>query len=86
MLRKGNKIKWNLEANKSFEYIKVVLTKSPVLSILDSTEYFILFSFTSEHTIIDVLLQKDEQDFEKPKSYFSQTLGDAPLRYYIMEK
>jgi hypothetical protein len=29
MLRKGNEIKWNLEANKSFEYIKIALTKAP---------------------------------------------------------
>jgi hypothetical protein len=56
MLRKGNKIKWNLEANKSFEDIKVALTKSPVLSSLDFMKDFILFSFASEHTIVGVLL------------------------------
>jgi hypothetical protein len=32
MLRKGNEIKWNPESRRSFEYIKVALTKSPVLS------------------------------------------------------
>jgi hypothetical protein len=30
MFRKGNGIKWTLEARKSFEYIKVALTKAPV--------------------------------------------------------
>jgi hypothetical protein len=71
MLRKGNEIKWNLEAKKSFEDIKVVLTKAPVLASLDFTKYFLPFSFASEHTIVGVLLQKDEQDFEKPIAYFS---------------
>jgi hypothetical protein len=33
-----------------------------------------------------VLLQKDDQNFEKPIAYFSRTLRDAPLRYDIMEK
>jgi hypothetical protein len=29
MLSKGNDIKWNLEARKYFEYIKVALTATP---------------------------------------------------------
>jgi hypothetical protein len=86
MLRRGNKIKWNPEARNSFEDIKVALTKYPVLASLYFTKYFILFSFTSEHTIVDVLLQKDNQDFEKPIAYFSRMLRDSPLRYEIMEK
>jgi hypothetical protein len=56
MLRKGNEIKWNLEAMKSFEYKKMAFTKSPVLASPDFTKYFILFSFSSEHTIVNVLL------------------------------
>jgi hypothetical protein len=86
MLRKGNEIKWNPKARKSFEDIKVALTKAPVLASPDFTKDFILFSFTSEHTIVGVLLQKDDQNFEKPIAYFSRTLRDSPLRYDIMEK
>jgi hypothetical protein len=32
------------------------------------------------------LLQKDDQNFEKPIAYFRRTLRDSPLRYEIMEK
>jgi hypothetical protein len=64
----------------------VALTKAPVLSNLNFAKYFILFSFASEHTIVGVLLQKDERNFENPISYFSRTLRDSPLRYDIMEK
>jgi hypothetical protein len=86
MLRKGNEIKWTPEARKSFEDIKVALTKAPVLASPDFTKDFILFSFASEHTIVGVLLQKDEKNFENPIAYFSRTLRDSPLRYDIMEK
>jgi len=86
MLKKGNEIKWNLEAMKLFEDIKVVLTKDPMLAIPNFTKEFILFSFTSEHTIVDVLLQKDDQNFEDPIIYFSRMLRDSPLWYDIMEK
>jgi len=58
MLRKGNEIKWNLEAKKYFEYIKVSLNRAPLLDSIDFTKDFIMFSLTSEHTIVGVLLQK----------------------------
>jgi hypothetical protein len=86
MLRKGNEIKWNLKARKSFEEIKVALTKSPVLASPNFMKDFILFSFAVEHTIVGVLLQKDDQNFENPIAYFRRTLRDSPLRYDIMEK
>jgi hypothetical protein len=73
-------------SRRSFEDIKVALTKSPILANPDFTKDFILFSFTLEHTIVDVLLQKDDQNFEKPIAYFSRTLRDSLVRYDIMEK
>jgi hypothetical protein len=79
MLMKGNEIKWNPEARRLFEDIKVVLTKAPILANPDFTKDFILFSFASEHTITGVLLQKDDQNFENPIAYFSRTLRDSPL-------
>jgi hypothetical protein len=86
MLRKGSEIKWTREARKSFEDIKVALTKAPVLASPNFAKDFILFSFASEHTIVGVLLQKDEQNFERPIAYYSKTLRDSPLKYDIMEK
>jgi hypothetical protein len=56
MLRKGNEIKWNPKAKKSFEDIKVALTKAHVLANSDFTKDFILFLFASEHTIVGILL------------------------------
>jgi hypothetical protein len=86
MLRKGNEIKWNLEAKKYFEDIKVALTKAPVLANLDFTKDIILFSLTLVHTIVGILLQKDDQNFENLIAYFNRMLRDSPLRYDIMEK
>jgi hypothetical protein len=60
MLRKGNEIKWTHEARKSFEDIKVPLTKYLVLASSYFTKDFVLFSFALEHTITGVLLQKDK--------------------------
>ena len=54
MLNKGSEIKWTHEARKSFEDIKVALTKAPVLASPNFEKDFILFSFSSEHTIVAV--------------------------------
>jgi hypothetical protein len=44
------------------------------------------FSFASKDTIVVVLLQRNDEGFEQPISFFSKTLRDAELKYDIMEK
>jgi hypothetical protein len=60
ILKKGNEIKWNPEAKRYFEDIRVVLTKSPMLASPNFMKDILMLSFTSEHTIVGMLLQKDE--------------------------
>eukprot|EP00253_Pinus_taeda_P027250 PITA_27250 len=86
MLKKDAKVKWSLETKQAFESIKTALTQTPVLNIPQFDKDFIIFSFAPEHTIAAVLLQKDDQGNEKPISFFSRALRDAPLKYQIMEK
>jgi len=86
MLKKGSTIKWTVEARKSFEDIKLALTRTPVLLILKFDRDFILFSFAFEHTIAAILLQKNDQGYEQPIAFFSKALRYPPLKYNIMEK
>ena len=78
MLKKG--VKWTLEAKKSFELVKQELTKTPVLISPDFSKGFLIFSFASEHTVADVLLQKNLKGQEQEISFFSKALRDAPLK------
>jgi len=64
MLKKDSTIKWTIEAKKSFEDIKLALNKTPILISPKFDRDFILFSFTSKHTIAIVLLQKNDQGYE----------------------
>jgi hypothetical protein len=86
MLRKNNKVKWTAEAKASFAHIKKVISKAHVLASPDYLKDFLIFSFTSKHTLAVVLLQKNEEGFEKPMAFFRKSLRDAELRYNIMEK
>ena len=77
MLKKDSTIKWTVEAKKSFEDIKLTLTKTPVLISPKFDRDFILFSFAFEHTIAAVLLQKNDQGYEHPICFFIKALRGA---------
>ena len=47
---------------------------------------FIIFSFASEHTIVGVLMQKNQQNAKQPISLFNKVFMDGDLKYDIMEK
>jgi hypothetical protein len=86
MLKNDAKIKWKQEAKSSFERIKQALIEAHILISPDFSKDFLIFSFASEETIVVVLLQKNEEGYEQPISFFSKALRDAELKYNIMEK
>jgi len=80
MLRNYSSIKLTLEGKQIFEAIKEALTKTPVLISPNFSKDFIIFSFSSEHTIAAVLLQNNNQGYEQPIELFSKSLRDATLK------
>ena len=56
MLKKDKKFKWYVEAKQCFTDIKWALSEAPVLVSPNFDKDFMLFSFSSEHTIAGVLL------------------------------
>eukprot|EP00253_Pinus_taeda_P016738 PITA_16738 len=85
ILKKDSQVKWMEEAIKSFNLVKLALSSAPVLVSPDYTQDFILFSFTSEHTMAVVLLQKRD-DHERPIAFISRAIRDTTLKYNIIEK
>ena len=86
MLGKDKEIKWSHEAKKYFEDIKKAISKVPVLASPDFSKDFLIFSFSLEHTVAGVLLQKNHEGHEHPIDFYSKTLRDAPLKYNILDK
>ena len=58
-MKTENEIKWTVDARKSFKDIKKAITEALVLVSLDFNKYFLVFSYAFEHTIVGVLLQKN---------------------------
>ena len=75
--RKDCEIKWTIESKKSFNDIKKAIAEAPVLVCPDFSKDFIVFSFASEHTIVGLLLQKNNNNAYQPISFFNMILRDA---------
>jgi len=86
MLKKDAEIKWIPEDKEYFENIKQALVQALVLISPYYSKGFLIFSFASENNIVVVLLQRNEQGYEKPISFFKKTHRDSKLKYDIMEK
>ena len=59
MLGKDEEIKWTLKHKKSFEDMKKAIYEATILACSDFSKYFLIFSFSSEHTVVGVLLQRN---------------------------
>jgi hypothetical protein len=86
MLKKDSEVKWKTEAKEYFERIKKVIGEASVLASPDYMKEFLIFSFSSEHTIATVFLQKNDEGFEQPVAFFIKILRDVELKYDILEK
>ena len=86
IIGKDQEIRWTPEAKQSFESIKRAIAEAHVLASPDLSKYFLTFSFSSEHTVVGVILQKNHEGHEQPISFCSKTLRDAPMKYNILYK
>ena len=62
MLKKDSVLRWNVEAKQSFDSIKQVLTKTPVLISPDFKKDFMIFSFVSEKPLLQFYYRKMTKD------------------------
>jgi hypothetical protein len=74
MLKKDGVIKWSQEEKSAFQRIKQYLVEAPILVNPDYGKEVFIFSFTSEETIVVVLLQNNEEGHEQPIAFFSKSL------------
>lgn len=73
IIKKGAIINWEGEPSISFHEIKDAIKNALVLRTPYYTKPLDIFSFTSFHTIVVVLLQMNEKGYEDPIAFFSVT-------------
>lgn len=61
MLKKGEKVVWSDEPSQAFKKIKQAIKEDLVLKLPDFSKPMHIFSFSLFHTIVIVLLQKNDE-------------------------
>ena len=86
MLKKGSKIKWDGDPSVAFHKIKHTIKDATILRVPNYGKPMHIFSFASFHTIISILLQKNEEGYEQPIAFYSKSLQAIEIKYDINEK
>jgi hypothetical protein len=86
LLKKGYNFVWDDTANKSFEALKLALTRTPLLFPPDYSRYYFLYLAASDSTISMVLVQEDDSHDEDVIYYLSQSFTITETKYLRVEK
>ena len=86
LLKKDVTFLWKEDGKNDFQEIKGVISKAPGFVNLNYSKDLMIFYFSSEYTIVGVLLQKNKDGHEQPIAIMSRVLKNYELNYPTMEK
>ena len=86
MIKRDSNCKWTKERKEAFEKIKEAFAEAPTLRSPNFDNEFILYTFASDHSIVVVLTQKNEDEEEFLVSFMSTGLQGAKFKYPTIDK
>ena len=86
LLKKNEKWEWSADSQSSFEGIKQILKRSPVLAIADLDRPFLVACDVSDFAIGCALMQYDADDAERVVCYLFRQLQPAERNYPVHDK
>ena len=86
MIKKDSNFKCSKDRKEAFDNIKEAIAETPILRSPNFDNEFILCTFASDHSIVVVLTQKNEDGEEFLVSFMSTRLQGAELKYPAIDK
>ena len=86
MIKKDFNFKWIKERREAFENNKEAIVEAPTLRSLNFNNEFILYTISSDHSIVAVLTQKNEEGEEFPISFMRTCLQGVEPKYPTINK
>jgi hypothetical protein len=74
MIKKDAQFKWTYVEKESFKKLKSAIVVAPTLQSPDFSKYFLLFTFSSDHSLTLMLTQKDQEGNECPIKFMTMGL------------
>ena len=81
----GNKVKWENAQEKSFQTLKALLVKPPILQLPDFSKVFVLRTDASDRGMCAILMQ-DSEGLLHPVAYASRKLLPREQNYSVIER
>eukprot|EP00833_Pecoramyces_ruminatium_P015176 jgi/Orpsp1_1/1189208/evm.model.d7180000070286.1 len=85
LLKKNTIFKWTTESDLAFRSLKERLIQAPILIPPDFEKPFVIRTDASRSGIGGVIMQKDEDDVEKPVHFISRVLKKSELNYSVTD-
>jgi hypothetical protein len=86
MIKKDVQFKWTYIEKEAFKNIKATIASAPALQIPYFTKDFLLYTFSSDHSLAAMLTYKDQQGNEYPITFMSTGLQGVEMNYPLVEK
>jgi hypothetical protein len=86
LLKKGYDYVWDDTANKTFESLKLALTRTPLLFPPNYSRDYFLYLAASDSTISMVLVQEEDSHDEHVIYYLSRSITTTETKYLHVEK
>jgi hypothetical protein len=86
LLKQDRSFSWTDDVENSFVGIKKEISFAPVLVKPDFEKEFMIYINAIEEAVSAILMQCDDQGYEKPMAYMSQRLSNDEFKYSFIEK
>ena len=86
MIKKDTNFSQGNNKKQSFEIILEATSEAPSLLSLDFNKDFILYTFASDISYVDVLTQHNKQNYEVPISFMSSNFKGVEINYHEVDK
>ena len=85
LLKKDAVFNWTSEREHSFNKLKEILSKRPLLAIYDVNSDHEVHTDASSHGLAGILMQRDQSKNIRPVSYFSRCTTEPESKYHSYE-
>ena len=86
LLQKRHRFSWDADQQQAFSNVKMLLSMSPVLAMLNFEKPFIIHVDASDLGVGAVVMQENIHKLEHPICYFSKKFNSAQKNYSTSEK
>jgi hypothetical protein len=86
MMKGSSTFHWTTKGKVVFNDVNNDIGQAQVLVCLDDKNEFIMYSYASKHTLLEILAKENSNGFESPIPFMSCQCKEHELKYYKIEE